>query len=241
MSDGGNDGRLDKILAFLEEADRLKSIYRGAHLADHSRNESAAEHIWHLCVFAMLLREESALMPDPLRVLELCLIHDMVEIYAGDTWAYDREGTRIKRSAKSGLPKNSVCTVARGLREALEVSMGRVRGRPNERSEICAGHGSVTGLRPARVRRRPGLAGAGRRRERPGNASKKGSSPILRWPGCSRSSMSGRNVRRLGGTPRRVAAARTKILKVAPYGDRPPCFAPSSSTRSGRDLVQSRG
>jgi putative hydrolase of HD superfamily len=96
VSDGGGDGRLDKILAFLEEADRLKLVYRGAHLADHSRSESAAEHVWHLCVFAMLLREESALTPDPLRVLELCLVHDMVEIYAGDTWAYDHKGHKDK-------------------------------------------------------------------------------------------------------------------------------------------------
>ena len=109
MSDDGDDGRLDKVLAFLEEADRLKSVYRGGHLTDHSRYESAAEHAWHLCVFAMLLREESTLTPDPLRVLELCLVHDMVEIYAGDTWAYDREGhedkeEREERAAEKLFP-----------------------------------------------------------------------------------------------------------------------------------------
>lgn len=92
-----DDRRLDRILAFLEEADRFKSVYRGAYLTDHSRNESDADHVWHLCMFAMLLREESASAPDPLRVFELCLVHDLVEIYAGDTWAYDREGYTDKK------------------------------------------------------------------------------------------------------------------------------------------------
>lgn len=97
MTDGVNGGRLGRILAFLEEADRFKSVYRGAYLADHSRNESDADHVWHLCMFAMLLREESASAPNPLRVLELCLVHDLVEIYAGDTWAYDQEGYADKK------------------------------------------------------------------------------------------------------------------------------------------------
>lgn len=97
MHEGAEDGRLGRILAFLEEADRFKSVYRGAYLTDHSRNESDADHVWHLCMFAMLLREESSSAPDPLRVLELCLVHDLVEIYAGDTWAYDREGYEDKK------------------------------------------------------------------------------------------------------------------------------------------------
>ena len=106
MADGGDEpGRLGEILAFLEEADRLKSVYRGAYLTDHSRNESTADHIWHLCVYAMLLRGESESIPDPLRVLELCLVHDMVEIYAGDTWAYDRKGYEDKEEREKEAAK----------------------------------------------------------------------------------------------------------------------------------------
>ena len=81
--------RLEQQLAFLKEIDKLKSIMRNTLLLDRSRLENDAEHSWHICVCAMLLREyfdEPEL--DFERLLKLLLVHDLVEIYAGDTYAY---------------------------------------------------------------------------------------------------------------------------------------------------------
>ena len=89
--------RLEGVLSFLEVLDRFKSVYRVAYLANGSRHEGDADHAWHMCLFAMLLYGESGLKPDLGRVLELCLVHDLVEILAGDTDAYDEKGYLDKR------------------------------------------------------------------------------------------------------------------------------------------------
>jgi putative hydrolase of HD superfamily len=89
--------RVGEVLSFLEVSDRFKSVYRAAYLSDGSRREGDADHAWHMCLFAMLLHGESELEPDLRRVLELCLVHDLVEIGAGDTDAHDAEGQKDKR------------------------------------------------------------------------------------------------------------------------------------------------
>lgn len=89
--------RLQRLLSFLEVLDRFKSVYRASYLSDGSRREGNADHAWHMCLFAMLLYEESDLGPDLRRVLELCLVHDLVEIVAGDTDAHDIAGQKDKR------------------------------------------------------------------------------------------------------------------------------------------------
>jgi len=89
--------RIDGVLSFLEVLDRFKSVYRAAYLSDGSRREGDADHAWHMCLFAMLLHGESDLEPDLRRVLELCLVHDLVEIGAGDTDAHDAEGQEDER------------------------------------------------------------------------------------------------------------------------------------------------
>jgi putative hydrolase of HD superfamily len=82
--------RLAKQVQFIVEIDRLKQVYRQTWLIDASRRENDAEHSWHLGVMAVLLLEH-AQQPqlDLLRVLQMVLIHDLVEIDAGDTFAYD--------------------------------------------------------------------------------------------------------------------------------------------------------
>jgi putative hydrolase of HD superfamily len=81
--------RLRQQLAFLVEADKLKSISRRTSLVDSSRSENSAEHSWHLVLAAMVLREYAGVPFDLLHVLELVAVHDLVEIDAGDTFAYD--------------------------------------------------------------------------------------------------------------------------------------------------------
>ncbi len=81
--------RLQQQLDFLMEIDRLKSVNRQTLITDGTRRENTAEHSWHLAMFAMILAEHANESVDLLHVLTLCLVHDIVEIDAGDTFAYD--------------------------------------------------------------------------------------------------------------------------------------------------------
>ena len=83
------DERLRKQVAFALEADKEKNIFRQTHLSGHGRNENDAEHAWHMALMAYLLREYSNEPVDTARVMIMCIIHDIVEIDAGDTYAYD--------------------------------------------------------------------------------------------------------------------------------------------------------
>lgn len=89
--------RLEKQFAFCREIDQEKQIGRQTYLADGSRKENDAEHAWHMAVMTLLLSEYSNEEIDVLRTISLLLIHDLVEIYAGDTYAYDETGKQSQR------------------------------------------------------------------------------------------------------------------------------------------------
>lgn len=91
-----NDARFQQQLQFLLEADKLKTIFRRTLLTDKSRCENDAEHSWHLALMALLLREYAVEEIDIARVIRMVLVHDLVEIDAGDTFAYDLEGNQSK-------------------------------------------------------------------------------------------------------------------------------------------------
>jgi 5'-deoxynucleotidase YfbR-like HD superfamily hydrolase len=90
------DDRLTRQIAFLVEADKLKTVLRRTPLVNASRFENSAEHSWHLLLAAMVMREHAAADIDLWRVFELLVVHDLVEIDAGDTFAYDLEGQKTK-------------------------------------------------------------------------------------------------------------------------------------------------
>ena len=92
------DERLKKQLDFALEIDKEKNILRQTHLSGHGRNENDAEHAWHMAIMAYLLREYSNEPVDITRVMLMCLIHDVVEIDAGDTYAYDEEGKKTQKA-----------------------------------------------------------------------------------------------------------------------------------------------
>ena len=81
--------RLRRQLAFVLEADALKSVERRNYLADGSRRENTAEHSWHLALMATVLAEHASEPVDVGRVIVMLLVHDLVEIHAGDTFVYD--------------------------------------------------------------------------------------------------------------------------------------------------------
>lgn len=86
--------RLRKQLNFIMEIDKLKTITRRSYLADGSRKENDAEHSWHLAVMVLLLAELDNI--DVLKTMKMVLIHDLVEIDAGDTYCYDENGNTSK-------------------------------------------------------------------------------------------------------------------------------------------------
>jgi putative hydrolase of HD superfamily len=88
--------RIGRQVAFLAEADKLKQIIRRTPLIDLSRRENSAEHSWHLILTAMVVREHLASDVDLVRVLEMLAVHDLIEIDAGDTFAYDFKGQTTK-------------------------------------------------------------------------------------------------------------------------------------------------
>jgi 5'-deoxynucleotidase YfbR-like HD superfamily hydrolase len=81
--------RLERQIRFILEIDKLKTIVRRTYLLDVDRAENTAEHSWHLAIMAMLLAEHANEPVDTARVVKMVLIHDIVEIDAGDTYFYD--------------------------------------------------------------------------------------------------------------------------------------------------------
>ena len=91
------DDRLDRIIDFCKLIDKEKTIFRKAYLSDGKTFEDDAGHSWHLAVMALLLADYANGKVDVLKVVSILLVHDLVEIYAGDTYAYDTEGQRTRR------------------------------------------------------------------------------------------------------------------------------------------------
>jgi putative hydrolase of HD superfamily len=126
--------RLDRQIAFVFEIDKLKGVLRRTILTDGSRQENAAEHSWHLAVMALLLSEYAVGKDiDLFRVIKMLLIHDIVEIDAGDTYCYDdaevaKQAAREKKASEriySILPPDQ-SEEFRGLWEEFEA------GKTNE-------------------------------------------------------------------------------------------------------------
>jgi putative hydrolase of HD superfamily len=94
--------RLEQQIAFIREADKLKTIRRQTLLTDASRQENDAEHSWHLALMVLVLSEYAGKRSiDLLHVLRMVLVHDLVEIDAGDTYCYDEAGYRDKAKRES--------------------------------------------------------------------------------------------------------------------------------------------
>ena len=91
----GNE-RLDQQLKFSAEIDKMTGIIRRTSLIDRSRRENDAEHSWHIAAMAMLFEEYAKEPVNVSRAIEMCVVHDLIEIYAGDTFAYDAKANEDK-------------------------------------------------------------------------------------------------------------------------------------------------
>ena len=113
------DERLKKQLDFALEIDKEKNILRQTHLSGHGRNENDAEHAWHMAIMAYLLREYSNEPVDIGRVMLMCLIHDIVEIDAGDTFAYDEEGRKTQKAREDAAKERIYSLLPEDQKEEL--------------------------------------------------------------------------------------------------------------------------
>ena len=95
------DQRMEQQFAFALEVDKLKNIFRQTRLSGHGRRENDAEHSWHIALMAYLFREYANEEVDILRVMLMCLVHDIVEIDAGDTYAYDAQGLATQKAREA--------------------------------------------------------------------------------------------------------------------------------------------
>lgn len=111
------DNRTDKILSFLQEIEKCKAIERKMYCSNPDRAESDAEHSWHLAMFVLLFEKELPKNLDSTRMLKLALMHDLAEIYAGDTFAFDKEGQATKKERELESAKKLFSQLPEDLRE----------------------------------------------------------------------------------------------------------------------------
>ena len=118
-------GRLSRQLAFLLEADRLKQVERQTAIIGGSRRENTAEHSWHLGLFALVLAEHADEAVDVARVVAMVLVHDLVEIDAGDTFAYDETGYETKAAREQAAADRLFGLLPDGQGGQLRARCGR--------------------------------------------------------------------------------------------------------------------
>lgn len=93
--------RFARQLDFILELDKEKNILRQTHLSGHGRRENDAEHAWHMALMVFLLKEYANEPFDVFRAMMMALIHDVVEIDAGDTYAYDADGLLTQKERET--------------------------------------------------------------------------------------------------------------------------------------------
>ena len=111
--------RLRKQLEFALEIDKEKNILRQTHLSGHGRRENDAEHAWHMAIMAYLLREYANEEVDIAKVMLMCLIHDIVEIDAGDTCAYDEENLKTQKAREDAAKERIFSILPQDQKEEL--------------------------------------------------------------------------------------------------------------------------
>ena len=113
------DERIKKQMEFSLEIDKVKNIFRQTHLSGHGRRENDAEHSWHMAIMAYLLKEYANEEVDIAKVMLMCLIHDIVEIDAGDTYAYDEENLKTQKEREDAAKERIFSILPEEQKEEL--------------------------------------------------------------------------------------------------------------------------
>ena len=114
-----NIGDLEKIISLLELADQLKTILRGSYHTDATRHENDAEHSWHGCLYVVVFASYSDPDINTLHVLEMFNTHDLVEVYAGDTYVYDEEARKTQATREEAAAKKLFSKLPEPLNKKL--------------------------------------------------------------------------------------------------------------------------
>ena len=112
--------RLKQQLDFILEIDKEKNILRQTHLSGHGRRENDAEHAWHMAIMAYLLKDYANEPVDIAKVMIMCLIHDIVEIDAGDTYAYDTERLKTQKAREDAAKERIFSLLPEDQKKELE-------------------------------------------------------------------------------------------------------------------------
>ena len=157
------DERLQKQLDFILEIDKEKNIFRQTHLSGHGRRENDAEHAWHMAIMAYLLREYANEPVEIGRVMLMCLIHDIVEIEAGDTYAYDEAGLKTQKAREDAAKEKLYSLLPEDQKGELIALFDEFEAN----GPVCPRYGQPPAPAPQRQQRRgrldraPGHGGAG--------------------------------------------------------------------------------
>ncbi len=108
-----------RIMDFIVEIDKLKNVMRQSFIIDGTRNENDVEHSWHLAMMAILLNKYAKEEVDTFKVVKMVLIHDIVEIDAGDTFAYDYEGMKDKEERERKAADRIFAILPDNLRDEI--------------------------------------------------------------------------------------------------------------------------
>ena len=111
--------RFEQQMKFILEIDKVKNVFRQTYLADGNRKENDAEHSWHMAIMAFLLKEYAQEEVDIMRVVLMVLIHDLVEIDAGDTYAYDEEGKKTQKAREEAAKERIYSLLPEDQKEEL--------------------------------------------------------------------------------------------------------------------------
>ena len=111
--------RLQKQLAFALEIDKEKNIFRQTHLTNHGRRENDAEHAWHMAIMAYIFKEYANEPIDICKVMIMSLIHDIVEIDAGDTYAYDKAGLATQKARENAAKERIYALLPKDQKEEM--------------------------------------------------------------------------------------------------------------------------
>jgi len=111
--------RIFKIINFLKEIEKYKTIEREIFLSNLKRKESDAEHTWHAAMILLLLEKELKEGVNILKAFKMILIHDLIEIYAGDTFAFDKEGKKSKKDREERAAKKLFSQLPDDLKREL--------------------------------------------------------------------------------------------------------------------------
>lgn len=112
--------KIKRQLQFLLETDRMKNIERRNLIADGSRRENDAEHSWHLALFALVLAEYAPPETDVNRAIRMAVVHDLVEVYAGDTFCYDKAAAADKKKREEAAARRLFGALPAGQGSELE-------------------------------------------------------------------------------------------------------------------------